>query len=196
MCCHVWPHRRFVDCFHKKRERVVKKRPWVLDLQFIVGAIFASVAAITGVFVVIECFQAWQSASWPDVPGRVVSSQVVFRGGRRGAKTRIPEVTYEFTVDGRRRTGHRMFFGDSNSLAWPSGVYEFVVEHPAGMDLRVHYDPQHPARSVVSPGVTWQVLLGPALSLLFLGIGAYLIQNSSVLRRQWRQKHLAPDVPL
>jgi Protein of unknown function (DUF3592) len=124
-----------------------------------------------------QAIQANRSSSWPTVEGTVTESKVVQRTGRRGRKTDIPSITYRYSVGGVEHLGTRLFFGSqypeswTNGAKWTTDTKEYIGRYPPGASLRVHYDPDDAATSVVEAGLKSAIVLPVVLSILFIAAG-------------------------
>jgi hypothetical protein len=110
--------------------------------------------------------QAVASQAWPATDGRITRS--VLEESRKDGKThRSADIAYEYHLDGRTLTGSRVWIGDGYSAS-PGNEFRAAVDrYPVGRQVRVHYDPQDPAESVLEPGPTWS---GSMLYLIGLGV--------------------------
>jgi hypothetical protein len=91
--------------------------------------------------------RARASSGWPQADGRVVSSHVDdIQIARAGA--RVPDVRYEYQVNGVQYRGWTVQFNYSSPE--PNAV---VSKYPVGRHVRVSYDPSKPSRSVLEPGL-------------------------------------------
>jgi hypothetical protein len=140
-----------------------------------------------------EAIQAVCSSSWPAVEGVVTESKVVQRTGRRNRKTNIPRITYRYAVDGVEHVGTTLFFGSQYSESWTAGAKwtsdtaEYMARYRPGTLLRVHYDPNDAATSVVETGLRASNVLPVIVSIVSIGGGIFV---GAVERR--RMAKLAP----
>ncbi len=107
------------------------------------------------------------SASWPTTSGRVLSSQLRKSWSPRGGWSYEPQVTYEYTVDGRPPLhGTTIRFGATDYLV-ERDARQVVARYPVGATVPIHYDPHNPQRSTLEPGVRQRarVLIGAAAGL-------------------------------
>lgn len=101
---------------------------------------------------IAKYIDVWRAKSWLTVPGRVVSSKSVNRkvprpGVDNGMEVRnFAAVTYEFKLDGKKRTGSRVSIGeDLGNVA----VEETLIRYPTGKDVTVFYNPDNPEQAVL-----------------------------------------------
>ncbi len=119
-----------------------------------------------------------RSHGWPTVPGRIVAHGVSV-GVSRYRVDDSYEVAYRYTVDGVEYEGRRFDYAGRNSFASPSRLASGLA---TGSRVRVHYDPRHPDRAVLEPGVgPWT--LGPIMlgAVLMLGGGALAHEAIAIL---------------
>lgn len=103
------------------------------------------------------------SASWPSVQGKVLSSMVSSHrsssgSGRRSSMTYGADVSYEYTVKGKRYTSDRVIFGEYSSSNRGHAT-EIVHRYPKGKKVKVYYDPADHKAAVLEAGA---------------GVGAYI----------------------
>ena len=123
------------------------------------GLIFGLVFAVTGVsiayfFGLPEVTQAKASLEWPQVAGVITSSRVESHRGNDGT-VYSSEVTYDYTVDGKKMSGDKVYFGDNVNSSSRSTARETVNRYPAGKEVQVFYSPESPDQCVIEPGTTW-----------------------------------------
>jgi hypothetical protein len=112
------------------------------------------------------------SRAWPTVEGYVNAVRGV--EGYRGI--RHLQLTYEYSVAGRRYAGTRYSFG------WLAGVTgrhadRFITQHPRGSALKVYHNPNNPAEALIMPGASLGHLLVFALSVAFVGLGLLALRG-------------------
>jgi len=128
------------------------------------------------------------AASWPAVPGVVVSSEVDVHDGRNDVDevpvtTYHPAVRYTYDVDGRRYVGERITCGDFGSIDL-DGRRAVAERYPLGSTVTVHFDPDAPELAVLEPGPAAFNLLMPALGLAFLVGGTFIVRQAQALARE------------
>jgi len=144
---------------------------------------FAALFLVLGTVLLVsfgyQAIQAVRSESWPTVEGMVTESTVVQSTGRRDRKTAVPTITYRYSVDGVEHVGTRLFFGSQYSESWTAGAKwttstnEYIARYPPGTLLRVHYDPEHAATSVVEAGLKPAIVLPVGFSMMVVGVGVF-----------------------
>jgi hypothetical protein len=117
--------------------------------------------------------KAQASTSWPSVSGRVVESDVSYWNDEDGNYYR-PEVSFEYTVDGRQYEATRINFSSDQSYDTTDDAWEVANRYPTGETVSVYYDPEEPETAVLEPGATTG-------SYLLLAIGAVFILVSLVI---------------
>ncbi len=114
-------------------------------------------------------FQGLRSKNWPHTTGELTSCRV--RGARRFGSNDFGffylEVAYSYSVEGITHRGNRVLFGadsfDNRNLQ--GAADKRASRYKAGASVSVHYDPRHPARAVLEPGVT-------VTTYVYLGLAA------------------------
>jgi len=170
------------------------RSPWLDRLALYVRLFFAAIFLVVGPLLLVsfglQAIQAVHSSSWPSVDGVVTESRVDQATDSRGHKTDIPRITYRYSVDGVEHVGTRLFFGSQYSESWTAGAkwtahtQEYIARYPPGIPLRVHYDPDHAATSVVEAGVTSALVLPVVLAMVITGGGVF---TAFLARRTARQ---------
>jgi hypothetical protein len=85
--------------------------------------------------------------------------------------THTPEITYSYTVKGRKFTGARSQLGDTGRR-YVNEIRSVVDRYPVGRVVRVTYNPRDPSQSVLEPGVngmSW-FMLAVGLAMIALGV--------------------------
>lgn len=138
----------------------------VLYLVPLVGALLFGLVATP---LARAAWNALGSRSWPTVPATVQASQWrQFTG--KGCRYTL-DLRYAYVVDGVSFVGDRYRFGGECGAE----VVSIAQAHPVGSRVPVHYDPAHPARSVVEAGdLSGNTELGLALTsfMMLLCLGA------------------------
>jgi hypothetical protein len=109
--------------------------------------------------------------TWPSTNGVVVASRVA------GERAYHPEIVYQYAVNGTT-------YKDSTSFDTPSfggrsvkrEVAETIVaKFPPGTTVAVHYDPNHPTRSLLRISPDWSLYGKIGLGGTLVGLGLFLI---------------------
>ena len=124
------------------------------------SSIFIFAGAVFAFFGINLLLEGKASERWPAVSGTVLSSTVEskFSQDQRSnsrtsqSTTYHPKVTYEYRVDGQKHSSDQLglsAWGSSNT----DHALSVVAKYPVGSSVTVHYNPEHPAKSVLEPGV-------------------------------------------
>jgi len=123
------------------------------------------------------CFAMWfamrrtanRAATWPIVPGKVVSSGVeIERDSSDTGSKRVlyrARIEYAYEVDGHRYRGTRVRFGVDLRSGSRERAEAQARRHPVDQEVDVRCDPADPTNAVLEPGVKG------APMLLVLGFG-------------------------
>jgi len=122
-----------------------------VNIPFIAGIAFA----LFGIYMLIHAMTGYRkalaSSSWPSVNG--ILTDVRLWGLRRidGEMKDVEKliVEYDYEVSGQKYTGRSPTF---YTLVYPETL-EFAQRHPAGSNIKVHYNPEDPSESVLITGV-------------------------------------------
>jgi len=129
--------------------------------------------------------KAVQTYFWTSTEGTVISGEVVSVHSSKGASKSKPLIRYSFTVDGKNYESDRY----SSTVARGSSFWakEIVDLHPEGSTLKVYYNPENPARSVLDRGFQkddmWMTFLPLAIfSLLLYALKMQLKETKNSIR--------------
>jgi Protein of unknown function (DUF3592) len=127
----------------------------VLLLLFLGGGVYLTQRGLRSVE------QSIASRDWPTVEGEVVRSAVhmtespVKKNGRevpnKKRRSYSPKIEYRYTVKGQELTGTRVTI-DDESLGTEASAQAIVDKYPAQAKVKVSYQPDQPATSVLEPG--------------------------------------------
>lgn len=111
------------------------------------------------------------SSNWPTADATVTATGISVKGGGEESSTAyVPELTYEYQVDGTSYVGSRYSFGEQKDPSFNSSkkAQTWIDENcPVDAGIPVHYNPDQPDVSVVEPG-TWRSLITVLFGLAFL----------------------------
>ena len=126
----------------------------------------AIVAGIVGIIVgPWMCYDNYRSTSWPTVEGLVQNSTVT----PTPRNWRV-ELSYTYTLGERRFRGSR--FRPSGSLVNSEAEARRIADsYPAGSQVTVHYDRDHPTSSALKTGLELNDSFLPLLGILGLTYG-------------------------
>jgi hypothetical protein len=117
------------------------------------------------------------SASWPAVPGQIVSSRTVEEEERRRDddgrehidRTYRPEIRFTYRVDGNDYATDTWKPGGTVGSGSPKYAEGVVARYAAGQSVQVYYDPAHPDVAVLEPanrdGAALPLVFGVAFGL-------------------------------
>lgn len=117
--------------------------------------------------------RAERSAKWPAAEGVVISSEIRSQLDK-GKRKYWAAVSYEYDVEGNKRSGSTISFGDYRSTS----RHEFeaiVARYPVGKKVAVFHDPAAPETSVLEPGVTFATRIPLIVGLVFSVLGTAFI---------------------
>jgi hypothetical protein len=138
---------------------------------FIFGVVFAAIGFCVVYFFGLPIVtQAKASLEWPQVSGVITSSRVQSRRDNDGT-VYSSEVTYDYTVDGKKMSGETVYFGDNVSSSSRTTASETVSKYPTGKEIQVYYSPESPDECVIEPGTTWSSYFVLILGSIFGVVG-------------------------
>lgn len=118
------------------------------------GGIWTLVVMVFNVFLGVTAVRSMQAASYPTVPGVVLSSEVESHLSGDDKRTRMYEarVRYQYVVNDTPYSGERRRYGEVSSSE--SGTSRAAVERYApGSAVTVHYNPADPSDAVLETGI-------------------------------------------
>ncbi|TQF34767.1 hypothetical protein UNPA324_32840 [Bradyrhizobium sp. UNPA324] len=138
---------------------------------------------------IVKTWQAREARSWPQAPGKVVTSVAEVREvrvsdddreeGYRLEKRNFANVTYEYAVGGRKLRCNRISIGEDLGNFQ---VAEKLAKYPAGSIVTVYYNPRHPDQAVLErdlPKGLWGCLgTGTAIVLVIVFGSAFGFKQS------------------
>ncbi|MBS0009949.1 MAG: DUF3592 domain-containing protein, partial [Bacteroidales bacterium] len=155
-----------------KTRKPGKANPIVLGLLFIVigGFVFF-------MWGLPPMQYAAASKAWPSVPGKITRSEV--ETYRKDGKTQyLPDIAYNYTVDGKQYASSKVTVGDPPSTSNISPAKRLQSEYPVGKEVEVYYDPEVHSSSTLKTGIQRNdimlaVITGafPFFGILILGSG-------------------------
>ena len=119
---------------------------------------------------ILKVKSLYEAERWPNVQGRVLSSRIIESSGDDSTTYR-GYVAYSYTVDGREFKNDQVAFMSVSSSCY-SCARKIVRDHPQGGSVRVFFNPENPAESVLDRNWRWSYLLG-FLPLLFFFVGIF-----------------------
>ncbi len=132
--------------------------------------------------------QSIASRDWPTVEGEILRSSVhmtetpVKKNGRevpnKKSRSYSPAIEYLYTVKGQELTSTRVTI-DDESLGTEASARAIVDKYPAHSKVKVSYQPDQPATSVLEPG-SWA-----GAYRWFLPGGAFVLIPLLILRAIW-----------
>lgn len=149
-----------------------------------IGGILALVPLGNGI---LELLKAKQAESWPTVSATVTKSEAITTCTK--FCLHIPELEYQYFVDGTLYTGARIFFGERNTKSKRAAA-RVLESFPVGRRINVHVDPANAAQATVYAGKvgprTW---IGSIASLAVYLVAVIAFFVGRVLIRQTVEPH-------
>ena len=151
---------------------------------------------------VVKTWQAREARSWPQAPGKVVTSVAEVRevrvsddereDGYRMENRNFANVTYEYSAGGRKLRCNRISIGEDLGNFQ---VAEKLAKYPAGSIVTVYYNSRHPDQAVLErdlPKGLWGCLGIGTVIVLAIVFGSAFGLNQSY---QYLAHHVArPDL--
>lgn len=133
-------------------------------------------AFIYGMFILTR---AKRSATWPSTKAMMERSALKALRKTQIIPRYVADVSYTFTVDGKRYRGDVVAFGMNYFFANRTIAQVLIERYPAGKSVDVYYDPKQPDICTLEPGVTWRSYLPLLVSAgLLLATGPIYLMYS------------------
>lgn len=126
------------------------------DLPWFVYAMLLAPLGLILVAAIVKTWQVREARSWLQAPGKVVTSVAEVRevkvfdddreGGSRLESRNFANVTYDYSVGGRKLRNNRISIGEDLGNFQ---VAEKLAKYPAGSIVTVYYNPRHPDQAVL-----------------------------------------------
>lgn len=125
--------------------------------------------------------KAQASAEWPTANGTIKSSTVdVERERERDSEgdihyetKYIPNIVYQYQVEGMDYIGERVSFGGTSSSN-QARAYKLTHQYPEGAEVTVYFNPEDPHDAVLQPGTTWTTYVVLVMGVVFTLTGALI----------------------
>jgi hypothetical protein len=174
----------------------------VPNLPWLVYAMLLAPLGLILIAAAVKTWQAREARSWPQTPGKVVTSAAEVRevkvsdddreDGYRLESRNFANVVYEYSVNGRKLSNNRISIGEDLGNFQ---VAEKLAKYPAGSIVTVYYNPRHPDQAVLERGLPkgiWGCLgIGTAIVLAIIFGSAFGLNQSY----EFISRHIArPDL--
>jgi hypothetical protein len=138
----------------------------------------AAIGAVVLATALCWIYQRVISESWPTVEGRVLYSST---GGADSVGNHQTEIRYEYFIAGQRQ------LGAASLLARHGEAVALSQSHHVGQSVKVHYDPNDPARSEIDPKLSWRDAILPLIALVifaFAGLAQRVASRKHVYNQE------------
>ncbi len=148
---------------------------------FLAGAGFLWFGALKPILLAAE------SRSWPEVPCRIFSSQVISHRDSDGDTHKVV-ITFAYRFGARDYRGGSYNFSDFSSGGY-KGKRKIVARYPVGAEATCWVDPDDPETAVLSravPGVVFFLI--PFTSIFMVVGGAIIVGSLGLVPRRWNPR--------
>ncbi len=155
-------------------------------LGLVIGLAFLAAGTGMGFFFGVRpLLQAMESGSWPQVPCRIVSSEVESRRTSDGTTYRVA-IRFQYTYEGRQYTGGSHSF----DTVWSSGrasKRRIVNEFPVGLETFCYVNPDNPEVAVLTRAVPTSAWITLPFAGAFAVAGLFILLGSlGFLPEKWK----------
>ena len=109
------------------------------------------------------------TASWPTTSGKLLSSAVYRSTSQKAQRTFSPDLTYEYTVDGRSYIGGFTRVGGL-SFTYEPNAEQYIKDKQSKASIPVYYIPFYPSVAVIERGAStspW-IIAGGGIALFLV----------------------------
>jgi hypothetical protein len=142
-------------------------------VHFLIGSVLAAIGLATAFILAQLTNFGLASFYWPTAPGTIIRSEVVEETGTdtEGDETVLyaAEIRYSYRIGDRLFEAERVSFGGTGSDSWGCAARSTTSTYPVGQSVAVRYDPSHPERATLEPGIGIGLLLANLLLWGLLG---------------------------
>ena len=142
------------------------------------AGLFALALGAIGVVLIVQYLRNKQKAQastvWPSAPGKITGQQIRIDEIDDDDNNRvryIPEVHFEYQVDGNHYQGKRVSFGSEPDFPSRQKAETFLETYPVDSVTTVFYNPENPQEAVLSQGMrkmTASLIVGIVLVVLMV----------------------------
>lgn len=128
-------------------------------IAMICGGVFALGLGALGVVLIVLYVRnknkAKASLGWPSTQGRILSINIrVDEVDDESNRVRyIPEVHFEYAVNGVTHQGKRIIYGSEPDFGSRDKAQDFLQKYPQGGLVTVFYNPENPGEAVLTQGM-------------------------------------------
>jgi hypothetical protein len=158
----IHPYKELFNFLYLSMNKEIKRQ----DIPGLV--IIAIIGAGLTFLGLIKLNNAAQAKKWPTTIGTITSSVV------GGAVKYYPSINYTYTIDGIAYTSNRISTMNFNTKK-RSVAEEFLKKYPGGSEVKVYYNKEDPAKSLLEPGINTGNILLVAFGVILLAIPVLLV---------------------
>jgi hypothetical protein len=123
-------------------------------------------------------FASNATLDWSSVPGKMLTSKVVYKSGAN--RYTSPAVTYAYEVAGKAYQGETILPGWIKGSG-PKVAQRIVARYPKGAQVTVHYDPADPSKACLeryslAQAQEWKWLIPNLLLPLFVLLASWFVK--------------------
>jgi hypothetical protein len=146
-------------------------------IAMLCAGLFALALGAIGVILIIQYARNKQKAqasnSWPSAPGKITGHEIrVDEGDDDSNQVRyIPEVHFEYQIDGNPYQGKRISFGSEPDFSSRQKAEAFLEAYPVESATTAYFNPENPQEAVLTQGVrkmTASLIVGIVMVVLMV----------------------------
>lgn len=123
------------------------------------------------------------SKNWPSVQGKITRSEVdTYR--KEGKTQYLPDIAYNYTVDGKQYASSKVTVGDPPSTSNISPAKRLQSEYPVGKEVEVYYDPEVHSSSTLKTGIQRNDIMLAVITGIFPFLGIFVFAGGLKSKRK------------
>ncbi len=155
-------------------------------ISMVIGLAFLAAGTGMGFFLGLRpLLQAMESGSWPQVPCRIVSSEVESRRTSDGTTYRVA-IRFQYTYEGRQYAGGSHGF-DTTWSSRRASKQEIISQFPVGLETTCYVNPDNPEIAVLNRAVPTTAWITLPFAGIFVLLGLlFFLGSIGYLPEKWR----------
>ena len=138
----------------------------------ILGGVVVALISLGGIIACITIMsRAINSEEWNRVDCEIIESSIQFLNAIPPGRY-YPIVKYRYTVDGVMYEGRKVRFGGSATSKF--AATDICRRYQSGRVAKVSVDPKNPEKSVLLPGLSFQIFIALAIFIICFGVGFHI----------------------
>ncbi len=146
--------------------------------KVVFGLFFLVIGIGVTVLGVKDMCKAKASNSWPTASAKITKSEVDVKRegvGRSETRTYSAEISFDYTVDGRKQSSSKVRIGSISKTNSKSRAQKTVDKYKVGSTAKAFYDPNDPKMAILEPGLSFYSVTATIIGLVFSILGVLVM---------------------